>query len=315
MSNEVSVDLIDSSTALQHWQAASNASVFSHPVILAALSHEVHWWLASLSGAPVCLWPVCLDEQGRSTRPAFCYYVGPIDLSQRLGSPRKRLMRDVAIQHALLRVLTKHYPLLLWSTLPGHCDLRPWQWFQAGDRTLCIVPRHTAVIDGLDCLKSEEITTIFSKSRQRDLRIARERGAVLIPEIAISTVKDLYLQTLNGNGNADLARRRFASVEALCELVSRGHGFTITCGLVEDGEPHATWLVLLAKGQAHSALVACDSIWRRRCFNAFGRFHEIKQAIEYGAARYDCNGVNSLNNSLNQHSYGAEVAPYFNLSL
>jgi len=315
MTDEVSVDPIDATTALQHWQAASQATVFSHPAILASLSHEVHWWLASISGAPACLWPVCLDEQGRSTRPAFCYYVGPIDLSQRIDSPRKRLMREVAVQHALLHVLTRQYPHLLWSTLPGHCDLRSWQWFPAGDRSLSVMPRHTAVIDGLDRLKSEEITTLFSKERQRDLRLARERGAMLIPGIALSTVKEFYIQTLNANGSADLARRRFASLEALCRLVKGGHGFTITCGIAEDGEPHATWLVLLAKGQAHGVLAACDSLWRGKCFNAFGRFHEIERAREYGAVCYDCNGVNSLNNSLNQHSYGAEVTSYFNLSL
>ena len=315
MSNKVSVDLIDSSTALQHWQAASNASVFSHPEILAALSHEVHWWLASLSGQPACLWPVCLDEQGLSTRPAFCYFVGPIHLVPGRSSPRKRLERDVAVQHAMLGVLTRQYPRLFWSTLPGPQDLRPWQWFIADNRTLSVVPRHTAVITGLDRLKSAEITTRFSKVRQRDLRLAIRRGAKLLHDISTATVKDLYFQTLSANGNADLAEARFPSVEALCKLVTAGHGFTIACGIEQDGDPHAIWLTLIAKGQAYHVLAACDLLWRRNRYNAFGRFCELEKARELGASCYDCNGVNSLNNSMNQHSYGAEVSPYFNFTL
>lgn len=311
----IAVDRIDAATALTHWEAADAATVFTHPEILSAFAPDVHWWLATEAGRPACLWPVCVDHDGHMTRTEFGYYVGPVELGLPEPSPRRRLLRSVAIQHALLAVLTKAYASLRWSTRPGQHDLRPWQWFKAEGRSLSMVPRQTAVLNGLDRLSDSDLLDRFSRTRRYEFRLAEKGGAVILPGIRDTQVQSLYLQTLAAKGAGKLAQRRLGAVESLCALVSKGHGFHVTCGIGGDGVARATWVVLVAKGRACEVLGAADSVWRDRTFNAYGRFHSMIGARARGVSCYDFNGANSLHLGADKHSYGAEAHLYFDMSL
>lgn len=315
MKSAVRVERIKAGEALSHWIAAPDASIFTHPSVLSAFTAEVHWWLASEQGQPTCLWPVGLDREGEVVRTEFGYYVGPVWLHAPEPSPRRRLLRSMAVHHALLESLTRAYARVHWSTLPGQHDLRPWQWYHRPGRLLDIRPRQTATLQGLRGSSDAELLGRFSSARRRQFRLAEKGGATVVASPSPERVKDLYMETLAANGAADLARLRFGAVDTLCRLVDAGHGRMVSCGIGSDPTVHAVWLVLAGKGRACEVLGASDARWRALRFNAYGRLHCLIAAREMGATIYDFNGANSPHRALDKHSYRAEAELYFDLSL
>jgi hypothetical protein len=309
----VEVERIDSDAALRLWQDADEASVFTHPAIVSAMCHEVQWWLAMESGKPACLWPVCLDQNNQVCRPDFAYYLGPVQLGREDPSPRRRLLQAVEVQHKLLDVLTDTYCEVRWSTLPGERDLRPWLWFEKHGRRPIAQPRHTAWIEDLSRFKDKDGLAYFARKRREEYRRALREGALLLPDITIDLMKELYHQTLARNNSSEKALRRLESIESLYELAQQGHGFVLACGLDKDMLPRACGLVLIGTARANAVIAASDSLWRSKNFTPFLQFHMLMRANAENAALYDFNGANSLFLSSDKHSYGAEVKMYFDL--
>jgi hypothetical protein len=309
----VKVERIDPNTALSLWQDADEASVFTHPAILSALCHEVHWWCATESNQPACLWPVCLDQNKHICKPEFAYYLGPVQLGIQESSPRARLLKAVEVQQKLLEVLAETYGTVRWSTLPGERDLRPWLWFEKQGRHPIAQPRHTAWIENLSRFTGEESLVHFSRERRKQYRRALKGGAVLFPEITLERVKELYYQTLANNNASDKALRRMESLECLYELVQSGYGFLLACGFEQDMLPSAFNLVLIGKARANAVIAASDPVWRSQDFNPFLQLNVLIRANAEYADLYDYNGANSPLLSSDKHSYGAEVKMYFDL--
>ena len=309
----VNVERIDPNTALSLWQDADEASVFTHPTILSALCHKVHWWLATEAGIPACIWPVCLDPNNQVCRPNFTYYLGPVQLGNQDPSPKGRLLKAVEVQHKLLDVLADTYDEVLWSTLPGEPDLRPWLWFEKQGRHPIAQPRHTAWIEDLNRFTNHDSAIHFDRTRRKQYRRALKGGAVLLPEITLDRVKELYYQTLANNNASDKALRRMESLERLYELVQSGHGFLLACGFEQDMLPRAFNLVLIGKARANAVIAASDPVWRSQEFNPFLQLNLLIRSNAEKASLYDFNGANSYLLSSDKHSYGAEVKMYFDL--
>jgi hypothetical protein len=309
----VEVERIDPDDALRLWQDATDASVFTHPTILSALCHKVHWWLATEAGKPACLWPICLDQNNQLCKPEFAYYLGPVQLAIQDPSPRVRLLKAVEVHHKLLDLLTDIYQEVHWSTLPGERDLRPWLWFEKQNRHPTVQPRHTAWFENLSRFTGEESIVHFGRERRRQYRNAVKEGAVVLPNITINRIKELYLETLATKNSSDVAMRRMGSIESLYSLVQQGYGYVLSCGLAEDMMPRAFSLRLIAKGRANAVISASDSLWRSRDFRPFTQLHSLIRANDENAETYDYNGANSLLLSSDKHSYGAEVMMYFDL--
>jgi hypothetical protein len=312
---QVEVERIGYEQALEFWTGASRTTVFTHPEVLARTSYEVHWWLATESGKPAWVWPLCIDAQGRVAPPELCYYVGPFRIGQPERSPRKRLMRDVAVQEALLDLLSRDYGRLAWSMMPGEHELRPWLWYGAEGRRPVAWPRYTAVLDALGSASEESLLQRFASDRRSDIRLAAKKRPVRLPAASAGQIKELYRDTLAATGAAEVAERRLGEIEALAELASQGHGQIMTFGMGEDGIARAVWIILLAKGRACEALGAADDAWRDSRLNAYGRLHCIMAAQDMGADRYDFTGANSPQRGSDKHSYGAEPELFFDLTL
>jgi hypothetical protein len=311
---QVEVERIGHEQALEYWTDASRTTVFTNPEVLARTSREVHWWLATESGAPAWAWPVCIHADGRVAPPELCYYVGPFRIGPPERSPRKRLLRDVAVQHALLNALSREYGCLAWSTMPGEHELRPWLWYGGDGRHPVACPRYTAVLDALGSATTEDLLRRFASDRRSDIRLAANRRPVLLPPASAERIQELYRDTLAATGAAEVAERRLAEVEALAGLAAEGHGRVMTFGMGEDGIARAVWIVLVAKGRACEALGASDQAWRDSRLNAYGRLHCILAAQAMGADRYDFTGANSPQRGSDKHSYGAEPELFFDLT-
>ena len=308
----VHIERVGDDVAATHWRAAPNTTVFTCPEVLRALSPAVEWWLAIESGVPVSLWPVCVDTGGIVLRPEFGYYVGPFDLLPPDPSPQRRLRLAVAIHEAFLEKLTAVYDRLAWSTQPGQHELRPWLWFPGSDRHLAVRPRYTAVIDRLDTSSDEDILRRFRRRRD-EYRRGKQSGVVNLPGVSLDRLVALYYETLEANGEGQLARARSEAVEKLYGLVSSGHGAMIACGYHADDEPRAAWLMMTAKGRACGVLGVAEPSWREKRLNAFGTFAAVAAARQGGASVYDFNGANSFQRGADKHSYGAEAELYFDL--
>lgn len=308
---KVVIERIDADGAVPLWLRAEHTTVFTHPEVLASLAHDVHWWLATADGEPACLWPVCVDAAGRATSPEFAYYLGPFDVGAFDPSPRRRLMRAVAIQHKLLGALSVTYHHLSWSTLPRRHELRPWLWFESAGNRAAVRPRFTAVLDGLEGATDEQILQRFSSERRNQVRKAERSGARVIGDVAIARVEALYCETMGSGRAGELARRRLGELRSMYRLVSQGHGFLVACGLEGDETIRGVWLVLMGKGRACGVIAVSDAAWRRDCFNAFGQHRALVAARDAGARCYDFNGANSYARGSDKHSYGAEAELYF----
>jgi hypothetical protein len=313
---DVEVERIDAASALPYWESAGQRTVFTHPKVLATLARDVHWWLARVAGQPACLWPVCLDSTGRVAAPEFSYYLGPFDLQPPDPSPRRRLVRAVAVQGGLLDVLTRTYGRLAWSTVPGQHDLRPWLWKNLPQgQALSVKPRYTAVIDGLDGIRESDIARGFGRERQGHLRRSRRLMATTLPCAGPARTKELYRITLAASGAEAVAQRRSREIDALFKVIADGFGFTVSCGHGDDGVVRAVWLILESNGRACEVLGASEPDWRSQGLNAYGRFQAINMARLRGASCYDFNGANSMARGTDKHSYGAEPGLYFDLSV
>jgi hypothetical protein len=312
---QVEVERIGPEQALAFWTGATRTTVFTHPEVLARTSREVRWWLATESGEPAWVWPVCVHADGRVAPPELCYYVGPFRVSHPDRSPRRRLMRDVAVQQALLNALSREYGRLAWSTMPGEHELRPWLWYGGEGRHPVAYPRYTAVLDALGSATTEDLLRRFASDRRSDIRLAAGKQPVLLPPARMGRIKELYRDTLAATGAAEVADRRLAEVEALAKLAEDGHGRVMTFGMGEDGIERAVWIVLFAKGRACEVLGASDHAWRDSRLNAYGRLHCILAAQAMGADRYDFTGANSPQRGSDKHSYGAEPELFFDLTL
>jgi len=95
--------MVSESIKVQVWQisadaaevflhAAYQASPFTQPKVLAALSHKVDYWCASVDGDPACVWPVACDEQGQPSLPLFSYYLGPYWAKSNASLSSRKLM-------------------------------------------------------------------------------------------------------------------------------------------------------------------------------------------------------------------------------
>lgn len=311
---KIEVAGITAEEALRLWHDAPRTTVFTHPDVLGTVAHGVRWWLASESGRPAWVWPVCVDADGLVTPPELCYYVGPFRIGEPDPSPRRRLLRDMAVQHELLKVLTRVHGRLEWSTTPGEHDLRPWLWHEVDGCRPLAVPRYTAVIDGLVPDGEESLLRRFAYDRRHDARAALAMGPVPLPSVDLERIRALYRETLAATGAAEVAERRLGEVDALVEVAGRGHGRVMTFGIGDDGIARAAWIILVGKGRACEVLAASDPAWRKARLNAYGRLHCIMAAQALGASRYDFTGANSPQRGSDKHGYGAEAELYFDLS-
>lgn len=314
---DFSIDLqrIENATALEYWTRAEQTTVFTHPEVLGRLAADVHWWLASSRGEPASLWPICLDRHGRVHNPELAYFIGPFDLSRPDPSPRRRLLRQLAIQRAFLDRFSDLYGDCQWTTMPHHQDLRPWLWCESAERRILARPRYTAEIHGLQDHAPEHLLQGFSYERRADARRALRHGARRLADASLSAIRELYLENLASQGQAALAERRMDELAAIYALTDTAHGFRVVCTQGERDEARSVWLVLVAKGRACGVIAVADSGWRLAQYNAYSCWQALIAAQAAGARCYDFNGANSPQRGPDKHSYGADAALYFDLRM
>lgn len=310
----LNIQQISGTAALSLWSVAKQASVFTNPPVLGALCHDVHWWLASESGRPAYLWPICLDARGYVLTPEFGYYIGPIDLMPETTSSRRRLLLALLIHQQMIQVLSSNYRHLTWSTFPGGIDLRPLLWSSSPGRELTLRPRYTAVINGLQSASDEDLLRRFGSDRRSLVRRAQRMNAIRMPAVPLARIQDLYCRTLAIHGAEDVALRRLDEIENLYRIVLSGHGLLIACGLADDARVQSVALLLFAKGRAYEVLAVSDEAWRKRGLNPFSRLQAFAAARSVGCNEYDFNGANSPLLALDKHSYGSEAQLYFDIS-
>lgn len=310
----IDIQQINAAAALPLWRAAKHASVFTNPLVLEALSHDVHWWLATESGRPACLWPICVDPRGEVFTPEFSYYVGPVDLMPEAASPRRRLLHTFSIHQRMLQVLTGNYHHLKWSTFPGRIDLRSMLWSESNGRDLTLKLRYTAVINRLQSASDENLLRGFGSERRNLVRQAQRSNTVQRCGVSLARIQELYCRTMALNGAEDLALRRLGEIEALYQIVLAGHGMFVACRYSDDENARFAALILIGKARAYEVLIASDQLWRERRLNPFSRLQAFVAARQAGCNEYDFNGANSLPRALDKHSYGSEPQLYFDIT-
>jgi hypothetical protein len=317
----LSVDRADPSAALDLWQRSTATTIFTHPTVLAKLSHRVDWWIAAIDGVAVCAWPVCLDANDVAVAPEFGYYIGPFwtDHARRV-SPRQRLLNDVLVHQGLLARLLPQYQNLTFALAPGCLDVRSFLWFpgQLGIAAqVNIRPRYTACIDNLQQETSLSLIENFGQTRRCDVRLGARSNLLLLDHTTPETLFNVYAKTMAKDPL--VARRREIAVYALIELVAAGFGYVLQGRQqrtgTQDSAVGAVWLMLHGKKRACCAIAAADPDWRQQRFNPWMCHQSLVHAQSLGLDCFDFNGANSFDRGLDKHSFGAEPQLYFDISV
>lgn len=301
--------------AERFWLASPQATPFMRPAILGALCARVEWWLASVKGRPMCLWPVCHRADGRIEAPDFSYYVGPIWAPDAdAGSLRARVLLRTAVISALATTLRQEYGGFSIELPPGDHDIRPFRWWAAECRieaTLRIVPQYTGLID-LGAVRGDEgLLANFLRDRRNAVRRRLRLGGFSAVSWHIDDLERLYRAMAERQGRPELYATRADELHALARLVEAGHGFVDAVAKEPDGPVSALRLVILGGGVACAVLAVADDWARDEDLVALMAFRAIVRSRDSGARIFDFNGANSLVGALDVHSYGAAPALYF----
>lgn len=301
--------------AEQFWLAASQATPFMRPAVLSMLCAEVEWWLASVDGRPMCLWPVCHRADGRIEAPDFSYYVGPIWAPDAdAGSMRSRVLLRTAVISALATALRHAHGGFAIELPPGDHDVRPFRWWAADARiesSLRISAQYTGQVDLATVGDDERLLAGFAKTRRQAVTRGLRRGGLEPTDWVVADVERLYRAMAERQGRPELQATRVDELRGLVGLVRDGHGFVDAVASEPGGPVSALRLVLLGGGIACDVLSLADELARDEDLVALMAFRAIRRARELGARVHDFNGANSLVRGSDVHSYGAAAALYF----
>lgn len=308
------VERVRSDEAERFWITSPQATPFMRPSVLAALCAEVEWWLASVNGRPICLWPVCHRADGRTEAPDFSYYVGPIwSPDADTGSMRYRVLLRTAVVSSLATELRDAHGGFSIELPPGDHDVRPFRWWAAGsglERDLIVSAQYTGRID-LGAATDETILQGFARTRRQAVTRHLRRGEPMSMDWDVADVERLYFALAERQGQPELHANRVGELRALAGLVREGHGFVDAIATEPGGPVSALRLVLLGGAIACDVLSLADAHARDDETVTFLAFRAIRRARNAGAQVHDFNGANSLARVNDIHSYGARPALYF----
>jgi len=315
---QVKINDISADEALAFWAASAQASPFTHPAVLSALSKRVDFWGAFVDGTLMCVWPVCENHAGIITAPEFSYYVGPFWADKAIGlSARKSLYLFASVYDAYLRQLLLSYGAIKASLLPELEDLRGFQWFVRSRplaQPLLLIPRYTAVIDRLQERSELELLAGFANTRRNKIRGFLRDGAPASCTWKVHDCLRLYQGVMQRQNESALFERRVLELEALCVMVQEGFGFVRAYALDGSQEVASFRLVLTAKSRSCDVLSMSNETALSSQLSTWLVYQSLLASRAAGAKMHDFNGANSLSRAADVHSYGADALLYCNVS-
>lgn len=309
-----SVEQVDPGQAQVLWAQSPDATPFTNPQVLAALSAQVSFWCARVADEALCIWPVCRSADGVVCAPEFSYYVGPIwAASVHSGSQRQRLYKRLAAIDGLCSAIVGAHGGFEIELSPGDADIRPYRWWaqKRGDPgALQVEIEYTAQLDLCAITDAEALQRGFSTDRRTDVRRWSREGAPATCAWKVDDVLRLYRELSDRLGDRGIYQRRERELIALCALVESGHGFVEACGFDPGAPPAALKLVLVGGGFACAVLSLAQAHARAARIVPWINWRTLEHSRRTGVRIHDFNGANSLLRGSDALSYGAQVLPY-----
>lgn len=314
---KLNLSIVSPDRALTLWQASNHSSVFTHPYVLGLLANEVHWWLCSNHLDPICIWPVCLDQEGAVVLPGATYYVGPLWVSDSKIPTHRKLSTFTAVYQIFIAHFFEAYGCVRASLPLGQDDVRVFDWWNyghEGEPRFSIRPRYTARIDGLQSKTIVDVMADFRQVRRYEIKQIEKRP-LLAPcaDWTSSELWQLYYQIFHAKSE-EPSRNAMQTMQRMLAAVEAGFGEVLAYRAVH-GELAYAGLMLFGKQTANLVFSMISAHHRNSGLAAWAIRNQIMMAQSRGLDVFDFNGANSPSRGDDKHSYGAKAALFFELEL
>jgi hypothetical protein len=309
--------LEDKGEIASFWRLSPDATIFTHPEVLPKLVNHVEWWMAYKGEEPVCLWPLCGPDLRNGGISKFVYYAGPMWSRLRLEINTLRWMELTKnIYPGFIDIFSKrrdHFEASFPTTLT---DLREFYWMKQDTRhgaTLEMIPRYTAVINGLDVQDTETLFSKFQYSRRREIGAFEKLNHLVSTQICSAEELFLMYKVYFERHGKTVPDSEHARIDNLCSLVEAGYGYYFGYRDLKTNQLLSIVVVLLGCETANLVINFVDGAYRFQNINAATLFGAILKAKTLNAKTFDFNGANSPDRAFYKHSFGAEPVLYFDL--
>lgn len=300
------------------WENSPHSSVFTHPYVLKKLSLQTRWFAVRSLDRILCVWPICINDQGLISKPPFTYYVGPIwehKVYSQIAVHRS-LSSPLVVYEKFLAFFEENFNNICCSFPPEITDLRPidwWNFHNSEKNRIQILPRYTAIIDFQETLNPQ---SMYRQVRRSEIRTFEKKyKSDFIYEkniIDLDEVIELYQRTVpcyRENIPDNVSR----SIKELCLLAKDGFGFLSLFRSKEDKKLAQFSLVLSARKKSNLILNLTNHQFKPTGLTAFATDQIINQSKQLGDILFDFNGANSPRRGDDKHSYGAKPVLYFDI--
>lgn len=312
------ISQVGTDAARDFWEQQDDARVFLHPDVLEPLCARVDWWLATWSGQPVCLWPVCHAVDGSHRPPELASYVGPLwHDAVTLNRAHRWWSISSTVERAFLALLASRYGSLEFELPPGTKDIRVLKWFRDDTRDTFEVDidcRHTALIHGDSDGFAEKLVSGLSRDRQKDLaRTSEDLPVPCMPDDREQCFS-LYEGLLYTKAVGHVAQRRKRELLKLIDVATAGFGTVLVYRDV-DAKVEGFSVSLASRKTASMVIVAASPGARARGLPARLRLEGLLANHRRGMRTFDFLGANSAVGAAEKHRYGAWPELYFRIKV
>ncbi len=247
MSNYI-LDLVNPNDFYPVFESSPHSKVFSVPAVLNKLAYKVEWFLVKKGNQPLCLWPMCINENGYSYTPPFSYHIGPIwEPSFYSKIPYHRaLSLTGSVYNLFLESFEDRYPNISASFAPDLLDIRIFDWWNFHSQQknrIKISPRYTAIIE----LKEKSVLENgYRELRRREIRSFEKLqidNFFLDQNFSLEEVINLYKNVIE-RSQAKFNQSTTKSISSLLNMVREGYGHSFCFRKVSDNSIQYFSLIL-----------------------------------------------------------------------
>lgn len=310
-------ETISSAQALQIWESSPQATVFTHPEVIANLADNIEWWICRKGDEPLCAWPICLNQFGEVILPDFTYYVGPLWTEKAYKMPPHRwLSTTTKVYESFIESFVDHYKGFISSFHSDLTDVRVFDWwnFHEVDKPRCIIsPRYTTIIDQISQKSELDIFNSFRELRKREIRKAERQNFSLSQKIPSPEKAAKLYQEVLARQSLIPQPQTLKLIEKLLQIIKDGFGVALS--VEKDGKLASLVILLNARDTANMAVNLVSDDFRGTGLPAWMIFKSICFAQQKGLQRFDFNGANSPRRGDDKHSYGSAYSLFFQIKL
>ena len=308
-----SVKKLNFDEAEKVWLTSPNANIYNNPFFLIKFKN-IKFYGIFKGDEILCCWPLYI--KGKKTLvPDLFYYFGPF-WSKKINTipDHSWLSYSTKIYETCLNKLTKHFNKIDFELHYTLRDVRVFDWWNYNKENLRfkIIPRYTAIVDGLNKKTENQIINDYRYVRRYELkRFAKYTNDIISSKIDFKDILNLYYELIKINEkDKKLLENNLKTIydlknTNLCQLL--GYRCKKTNKIVSIS------ILLFDNNSSHLVLNIADNNWKKKGIVSWATHNAIIFTKKRNLDIFDFNGANSPQRGDHKHSFGSKTRLYFNL--